>query len=133
MVKKSQSLGRVELEILQYIDENHPITVREVADHWHRKTGQARTTVLTMMERLTKKGFLSRKKVEGVYHYSPKQSLPKVLGGLVNDFVEGVLGGSIAPLAAYLAGGKKLSTEEVEQLKKLVQQLEDSPKQERSE
>lgn len=124
MGKKPQSLGRVELELLQYIDENHPITVREVAEYWSAKTGQARTTVLTMMERLTKKGFLTRKKIDNVYHYRPKQSIPNVLSGLVNDFVEGVLGGSVAPLAAYLAGGKPLDAKEIDQLKKIVEKLE---------
>lgn len=125
MSKKSQSLGRVELELLQYIDEHHPITVRDVAEYWHGKTGQARTTVLTMMERLTKKGFLSRKKIDNVFHYSPKQSAASVLRGMVGDFVHGVLGGSILPLAAYLTEEKRLSAEQVAELKKLVEQLED--------
>lgn len=124
MGKKPQSLGRVELELLQYIDENHPITVREVAEYWSAKTGQARTTVLTMMERLTKKGFLSRKKVENVFHYSPKQSIAEVLRNMVSDFVHGVLGGSVAPLAAYLTEDKPLSADQLQQLKSLVQRLE---------
>ena len=124
MVKKSQSLGRVELELLQYIDEHHPITVREVADYWHTKTGQARTTVLTMMERLTKKGFLSRKKVDNVFHYSPRQSAAAVIKEMVSDFVHGVLGGSVLPLAAYLTEDRRLSAEQVNQLRKMVEQLE---------
>ena len=124
MDKKAKSLGRVELELLQYIDEHHPISVREVAEYWHAKTGQARTTVLTMMERLTKKGFLSRKKVDNVYHYSPKQSVAVVMRDLVSDFVQGVLGGSVAPLAAYLTQGQSMSKDEIQQLKRLVQRLE---------
>jgi predicted transcriptional regulator len=124
MDKKPKSLGRVELELLQYIDEHHPISVREVAEYWHAKTGQARTTVLTMMERLTKKGFLSRKKVDNVYHYSPKQSVAVVMRDLVSDFVQGVLGGSVAPLAAYLTQGQSMSKDEIQQLKRLVQRLE---------
>ena len=128
MAKKPQTLGRVELELLQYIDENHPISVREVAEYWHAKTGQARTTVLTMMERLTKKGFLSRKKIDNVYHYSPKQSLSVVLKDMVSDFVQGVLGGSIAPFAAYLTQSQPLQPDELQQLKKLVQRLESDAK-----
>jgi predicted transcriptional regulator len=124
MDKKPKSLGRVELELLQYIDEHHPISVREVAEYWHAKTGQARTTVLTMMERLTKKGFLSRKKIDNVYHYSPKQSVALVMRDLVSDFVQGVLGGSVAPLAAYLTQGQSMSKDEIQQLKRLVQRLE---------
>lgn len=134
MTKKHQSLGRVELELLQYIDEHNPITVRDVAEYWNNKTGQARTTVLTMMERLTKKGFLTRKKIDNVFHYSPKQSAASVLREMVGDFVHGVLGGSILPLTAYLTEEKKLSAEQVSELKKLVEQLEEdgSKKEKRS-
>jgi predicted transcriptional regulator len=124
MVKKPASLGRVEWELLQYIDQNHPISVREVAQYWNEKTGQARTTVLTMMERMTKKGFLTRKKIDNVFHYSPKLPLSEVLKNLVGDFVNGVLGGSVVPLAAYLTQSQPLKAEEIEQLKKLVQRLE---------
>lgn len=124
MAKKSQSsLGRVELELLQYIDKNHPISVGEVAEYWCQKNGGARTTVLTMMERLLKKGFLARKKIDGVYKYSPKQSVSSVIGEVVSDFVQGVLGGSIAPLAAYLSQERKLDPSEVEQLKQMVDKL----------
>lgn|GEM_PF-2379315 len=55
--------------------------------------------MLTMMERMTKKGLLTRKKIENVLHYGPKQSLSEVLKNLVGDFVNGVLGGSVVTLA----------------------------------
>lgn len=71
-----------------------------------------------------KKGFLTRKKIDNVFHYSPKQPLSEVLKNLVGDFVNGVLGGSVVPLAAYLTQSQPLKAEEIEQLKKLVQRLE---------
>ena len=124
MVSKAKTLGKAELELLQYIDERHPITVRDVADHWEKKAGLARTTVLTMMDRLKDKGFLTRKKIDGVFHYSPMRSASSVLEGLVKDFVHGVLGGSLAPFAAYLNDAKDLDPEEVAKLKKIVRELD---------
>ena len=124
MSPKAKTLGKAELELLQYIDECHPVTVREVADHWEKKLGLARTTVLTMMDRLKEKGFLSRKKVDGVFHYSPKRSASSVLESLVKDFVQGVLGGSLAPFAAYLNDAKDLDPDEVAKLKKIVRELD---------
>lgn len=58
--------------------------------------------MLTMMEHMTKKGLLTRKKIDNVFHYSPKQPLSEVLKNLVGDFVNGVLGRSVVPLAVYL-------------------------------
>jgi BlaI family transcriptional regulator, penicillinase repressor len=127
MVNKSKTLGKAELELLQYIDEHHPVTVREVAEYWEKKSGLARTTVLTMMDRLKNKGFLSRKKIDNVFHYSPKASAASVLQNLVQDFVQGVLGGSLAPFAAYLNDAKNLDPAEVEKLKKIVRELDCVP------
>ena len=64
--------GSTEIEILRYIGDHHPISVGEMAEHVAGTTGQARTTVLTIMERLRRKGHLTRKKIGGVYRYSPK-------------------------------------------------------------
>ena len=127
MSPKAKTLGKAEFELLQYIDESHPTTVRDVADHWGTKAGLARTTVLTMMDRLKEKGFLIRKKIDGVYHYSPKRSASSVLEGLVKDFVQGVLGGSLAPFAAYLNDAKDLDPVEVAKLKKIVRELDSKP------
>lgn len=121
---KSKTLGKVELAILQYIDEHHPVSVREVAEHFEKKSGMARTSVLTMMERLKEKGFLTRKKIDSLYHYSPKRSAASVLESLVKDFVQGVLGGSVAPFAAYLNDAKDLDPQEVAQLKKIVDEMD---------
>src|SRR3954471_9431842 len=95
------SIGRAELEVLHYVTDHHPVTIRDVADHVARERGIVRTTVLNVMNRLCDKGYLSRKKVGGVYHYSPKVSKRDLLRSLVRDFVERALGGSVSPFVAY--------------------------------
>ncbi len=66
---------------------------------------------------------LSRKKVDGVYRYSTKKSVSAVISDVISDFVHGVLGGSIAPLAAYLTQERKLDPAEIEELKQMVDKL----------
>lgn len=124
-MKRMPKIGRAEAEILRFIAEHHPITVREVSDYFAQTRGYARTTVSTVMERLRQKGFLKRKKISNVYQYSP--SLPKttLLQSLVRDFVQSVLGGSIAPFVAYLSQEAKLSEEELQELRQIVSELEE--------
>jgi len=124
-MSKVKTLGRVESELLRYIDENQPVTARCVADYWLETHGQARTTVLTVIERLKEKGFISRKKYEGVYQYSAKRTSAQILQSLVGDFVSGVLGGSLTPFTAYLNEAKNLDPNEVAALKKIIVELED--------
>lgn len=121
---KKKTLGRAELEILQYIVDNHPISVGEVARHVAETSGQARTTVQTVMERLRQKGYLSRKKKGAVNLYSPKVSKPDLMQHLVGDFISGVLGGSVSPFVAYLNDQENVSEQELEKLKQVVAELE---------
>jgi predicted transcriptional regulator len=114
------ALGPLETDILRYIGDHYPISVAEVADHVGETTGHARTTVLTVMDRLRKKGFLTRQKVEGVYRFSPKVPNSELLKDLVKDFVETTLGGSVSPFVAFLAEGGEISEDDLNMLKRLV-------------
>jgi predicted transcriptional regulator len=118
-------IGRAELEILRHITDHAPISVGVVAEHFMEKRGLVRTTVLNVMERLRKKGYLSRREVGGVYQYSPRQPKGDLLKGLVRDFVENSLGGSISPFMAYLAEGPQLQKDEVAELRRIVRELEE--------
>lgn len=117
-------LGSTEIEVLRYLGENSAQTVGEVADFFAKTTGQARTTILTIMERLRKKGYLTRKQVGGVFQYSPKVASSDLLRRLVKTFVQTTLGGSVSPFVAYLAEDEAVSEEDLQQLKQLVRDLE---------
>ena len=124
MTRRRPSLGQAELETLRYVADRGPISVRDVATHAAETRGLARTTVLTVMERLRKKGYLQRKKVGGLYHYSPRLPKGELLQNLTHDFVERVLEGSLSPFVAYLAETENLGDEELDKLKELVDQLD---------
>jgi predicted transcriptional regulator len=128
MADPKAALGSTEIEILRYIGDRHPIRVGEVAEHVAQTTGQARTTVLTIMERLRRKGYLTRKRVGGVYRYSPKIPKHDLLRGLVKDFVDTTLGGSMSPFVAFLSEGGEISDDDMEMLKRLVRDVENRRK-----
>ena len=121
------SIGRAELEILRYIMDHHPATVREVADHLAQTKGHTRTTALNVMERLRQKGYLTRRKEGGSYEYSPSLSKAQLSRSLVRDFVDQVLGGSLEPFVAYLTQEAQVSDAQLQELKQLVREL-DTPR-----
>jgi predicted transcriptional regulator len=124
MASNREMIGREEMQILRYVADRQPVSVREVADHVAATSGKARTTVLTVMERLREKGYLVRRKKGGVYRYSPKRSQTDVLRSLVADFVREALGGSVSPFVAYLAEDADLNDEQLRELSRLVADLE---------
>ena len=121
------SLGDQELQILHYVTDHAPISVRDVALRWGETHSLARTTVLTVMERLRAKGFVTRKKQAGVWVYAPTTTRTEVLQNVVRDFVQKTLGGQTAPFVAYLTQTRDLSDTELADLKQLVQELEREP------
>jgi predicted transcriptional regulator len=124
MARNRETIGRAELQVLRYVADHDPVSVREVADHVAATSGKARTTVLTVMERLREKGYLVRRKQRGIYRYSPKRSQADVLRSLVADFVREALGGSVSPFVAYLAEDANLNDEQFRELARLVADLE---------
>lgn len=102
MDKQKQTLGQLELEVLKVIWKNPGCTVPEAAEPLIRKKGYARTTILTVVQRLHKKGFLYRKKASGAYHYYPTENQTAVLGNLAKQFVQNIFEGSSAGLVQHL-------------------------------
>jgi predicted transcriptional regulator len=117
------SLGEQELEVLRFVAERAPVSARDVAEQFAETRGLARTTILTVIERLRKKGYLTRKRRAGVFQYSPRVPQSEVLQGLVRHFVEKTLAGSVSPIVAYLVKTRQLSEAEVQELQRLVEEL----------
>src|SRR5579872_1373989 len=82
------SLGDQELAVLRYIAEHAPVPARDVIEKFADEQDLARTTILTKIERLRKKGYLTRRRQHGVFYYSPRVPQTDVLRGLIHDFVE---------------------------------------------
>ena len=122
--KNKNSIGRREWVIMRFITDNHPIGVREVAEFMLKERGLARTSVLSVMERLREKGFLKRERSANRWVYSPEEEKSQLLRGFVRDFYENTLQGALSPFVAYLAEESEVSDEQIDELKQLVSDLE---------
>jgi predicted transcriptional regulator len=119
------SLGDQELAILRHISERAPISAGEVSAVFGEQSGLARSTIETVLERLRKKGYLVRHRQKGVFRYEPTVAPNELMGGLVGQFVEKTLAGSLTPFVTYFSSRNRLSDEELEQLKALVGKLQE--------
>jgi predicted transcriptional regulator len=121
------ALGEQETELLRFVaEQDAALTVREAVASWGEPRSLARTTVLTMLERLREKGHLVRERSpEDSWAYRPVRPRAEVLSGLVQSFVERTLGGSVSPFVSYLAeGGATLTADERAKLKALLETLD---------
>jgi predicted transcriptional regulator len=122
-VAGSSSIGEQELALLRFIADRGSLTVGEAADEFGATRGLARSTVLTMMERLRRKGHLARRALDGVYRYRARASSAELLKGAVERFVERHLEGSVSPFFAYLSEPGRVSDEELRELEDIVAKL----------
>lgn len=118
-----KSIGDQELALLRFVGEAGHATVGQAAEGFGQPRGLARSTVLTMMERLRKKGHLTRKLQDGLYHYVPRTAHGVAVKEAVRNFVDRTLDGSIAPFVAYLGEREQVSDEELADLQTLLARL----------
>jgi len=124
MAHLRHNLGSLERAILLHVADGGTILARDITAHFEKKTGRARTTVLTVMERLTQKGYLKRSKVGYLLRYKFTVSRATLLAQIVGTFVDEALEGRIAPLVAYASKSRKLSGADARTLGPILARLE---------
>jgi predicted transcriptional regulator len=123
-----RSIGDRELALLNFVGRQGEASVGEVAGEFGDSLGLARSTVLTMMERLRAKGFLKRRRSDGVYRYSVTAGEKEVVNDAVTSFVEKTLQGSVSPFVAWVSRRGRVSDEELAALEALVEKLRSTRK-----
>jgi BlaI family transcriptional regulator, penicillinase repressor len=77
-------------------------TVREIRERLAPRLPRAYTTIMTIMDRLTRKGIVERRKLGRAYIYRPALSAEEARAHALGQIVEGFFGGSREAAAAYL-------------------------------
>lgn len=82
-------------------------------------------TIKTLLNRLLKKGAVSAEKDGRRFLYSPLLTRDQWVVAESSSMVERLFGGRIAPLVAHFGQHGKLSASDLDELKRLVKELED--------
>ena len=119
--KRNRRLLASELEILQMLWNAGAATISEA----HRALGDAvgYTTVQTRLNRMVKKGIVSRSR-ERPAKYEAAVAPEDVRAEDLNLLVEKVSGGCVVPLVAHLVQNRSLTASEIDELKGLISQAE---------
>lgn len=120
-------LGKTELEVLQIVWELNEATVNDVLDRILKKRKVAYTTIMTVMKNLSDKGVLQFRKDGRTYIYTAtqKQDPEKVKSKLLNITLDKVFNGSAAALIQTLVKSENISKDELTEIKKLIDNMED--------
>ncbi|NWF82824.1 MAG: BlaI/MecI/CopY family transcriptional regulator [Bryobacteraceae bacterium] len=107
-MRRGRTAGEVppplELECLRALWGLGEGTVQAVRDVLMQRKPLAYTTVMTMLDRLTRKQVLARRKVGRSFVYCPLVSRESVRQSAVRDLVNSLFDGDPSQLAAFLNG-----------------------------
>lgn len=86
----SAALGPLERQVLEEAWRGEEISVRDVFVSFDERI--AYTTLMTTLDRLYKKGLLSRRKSGRAFLYSPRVTREEFEQGIAEDVIDGLLG-----------------------------------------
>lgn len=111
-----------ELKIMDVLWREGDSTAKHISDVLKEEVGWNMNTTYTLIKRCIKKGAIERSEPNFMCHaLIPKE---KVQETETNELINKVYDGSVDKLFAALLGRKKLSMEQIEKLKQLVDDME---------
>lgn len=121
---KLMKITDAEMEIMKIIwKENKQITTATILEELPKENSWKTTTVMTLVTRLIEKGILSVAKVGKLNHYSPKVTEEEYKEAQTNVFLDDMFNGSVKSFMATLFNGRKISKEDISDLKKWIKEV----------
>jgi len=124
MLTQSPKPTASELQILHVLWERGPSTVREVHQALNDKRPIGYTSVLKLMQIMTAKGTLRRNEEQRAHVYEAVQPAEKTKRQLALDVLQRVFDGSASQLMMHALADRKASKEEVDELRRLLNDYE---------
>ncbi len=118
------AISKGEMEVARVLWTLGKATVREVHEAFPEKKRIDFTTVQTYLRRLEEKGYLQVKLRGRVRVYSPRVKPRTVIRETIDDLIDRLFGGEAFPLMKHLVE-RGFSPDELDQLKQLVNRLEE--------
>jgi predicted transcriptional regulator len=125
VARRKIELAAGELDVMKALWDAGPSTVRETMFRLHQSGRRvAYTTVMTVLSRLEKKGFVTSDKSDVAYVYRAKVSRDRVIGARVREIVKQLYDGAAAPLVLQLMQSERFSHDEIAEFQRLIDDLD---------
>ena len=119
---QSTSVGELEASVLAALWDNGELATPEVFNQVGRPRGLAYTTILTVLQRLYRKGLVSRRGEGKAHVYSPAMSREEFSGRRGEVLASAMAGLGRAGLSAFLAEAKRLDPAFMASLRRELQE-----------
>lgn len=126
MGRKRQDVTDAELALLQVLWDSGPATIRQLTEAVYPGGGLPQYgTVQKLLDRLEDKEYVRRDRTPPAHLFTPLVGREELIGRKLQDVAEKLCGGSLTPLLTHLVQGQGLTAEQRQQLRDLIDGLED--------
>jgi len=118
-------MSDAEREVLRVLWDHGPKTVREVLDLLTEQGQEwARSTVITLLQRLEKKGYVDSDKSRHAFVFRAIVSREETMHARMLDLAGELCDGDALPLVLAFAERHRFSADEIERFRKMIDELE---------
>jgi len=118
-------ISEAEAQVMQVLWDRHPRSAEDVVAALASSTDWAEPTVKTLLNRLLNKGAIAAEREGRRYLYSPVLAREAWVAQQSEGLLERLFGGRVAPLVAHFSERGKLSQADVDELRRLIGELDD--------
>ena len=125
---KQITLSEGEWNIMKLLWQKEPMTLGEIVSALQNNTGWSKATVFVMLKRMIQKGAVRMEEGGRYQQYYPCVSHKDAATEETASFLSRVYDGSISMLLSSVAGQKQLSQEEINALRRILDDAEKTGK-----
>lgn len=122
-MKRTVSVSEAESAVMEVLWRTSPVATEDVVAALHKRSWQE-STIKTLLNRLLTKRVISAEKDGRRYLYSPVLTHEQWLASESEGFLARLFDGRVAPLVAHFSRQKKLTKKDIDELKRLVRELD---------
>jgi BlaI family transcriptional regulator, penicillinase repressor len=124
MKNKAANPTAGELEILNILWNDQPLTVKAIHEQLAENKDVGYTTTLKIMQNMHAKGLLTREPMGKSHLYRAALRQEETQGRLLDRFLDATFSGSVSGLVMQLLGNRKTSKAELDEIKRLIESME---------
>ena len=128
MENSNISLTPTEWRLMECLWEASPRSGREAVEYMEKSAGWSRSTTLTVLRRMTDKGFIRCGEEGGMKAYWPLICREDAALSETRGFLERVYKGSVSTMMSAITQRQSLSKEEIEELYAILKAAEEANK-----
>lgn len=125
MEPNEKNLTPTEWHLMECLWEHAPRTGREAAEYMAASQGWSRSTTLTLLRRMTSKGFIGCDEENGIHVYMPMIARSEAAVRETDNFLSRVYRGSVSTLLSTVTQRQQLTKAEIDELYDIIRKAEE--------